>query len=217
MSGYYFFVDTTRCIACRGCQVACKEWHKLSALPTRQWGSPQNPPDLNANTYRLVRFREYERGEKTVRYFFSDACRHCLEPPCKDEADKYVKDAIVIDRTGAVVYTSKTKELGENAEKVIEACPYNIPRLDRDTGMLTKCDMCYTRIKEGLEPICVKSCPAGGLSFGSEQAMKKLARERLDIARRKFGGDALLLSPDEVRSVYLVTADPEDYYEFADS
>ena len=215
MSGYCLFLDTTRCIACRACQVACKEWHKLSAVPTRQWGSPQNPPDLDANTYRLVRFREYERKKQIVRYFFSDACRHCLEPSCKDEADEYVKGAIVIDRTGAVVFTKKLKELGKNIERVIEACPYNIPRLDQKTGMLAKCDMCCTRIKAGLEPICVKSCPTSALRFGDEKEIKKLAREKLALAKRKYGDEAMLMCPDEVRSIYLVAADPEDYYEFA--
>ena len=215
MAGKYFLVDTTRCTACRGCQVACKSWNKLPGVATRQWGSPQNPPDLDAHTYRLVRFREYKRKTKAVRYFFSDACRHCLVPACKEEADRYVKGAIVIDRTGAVIYTEKTRELGENAKKIIDACPYNIPRLDQETGFLTKCDMCYSRVNEGLEPICAKTCPTGGLNFGNERAIMRLASERLDKAKNKFGDEARLIYPDEVRVIYLVATDPEKYHEFA--
>ena len=103
MAGYYFLIDTTRCTACRGCQVICKEWHKLPGVLTKQWGSPQNPPDLDAYTYRLVRFREYSRKYKAVRYFFSDACRHCLAPPCKEEVELYVKQ---LTATGMIQKTS---------------------------------------------------------------------------------------------------------------
>jgi len=215
MAGNYFLIDTTRCTACRGCQVACKQWNKLPGESTRQLGSPQNPPDLNANTYRLVRFREYERKGKAIRYFFSDACRHCLEPPCRDEANRYVKGAIVVDVTGAVLYTEKTKELGPNAQKVIDSCPYHIPRLDPETGMLVKCDMCYDRIKAGLEPICAKTCPTGAINWGDQTKIMRLARARLDEAKVKFGDQAILIYPDEVRAIYLVATDPEKYHEHA--
>ncbi len=214
MAGKYFLVDTTRCIACRGCQVGCKEWHKLPGVETRQWGSPQNPPDLNGHTYRIVRFREYPKKRGAIRYYFSDACRHCLEPPCREEAERYVRGAIVVDPTGAVVYGEKTRELGENAGKVIEACPYNIPRLD-GTGRLVKCDMCYTRISQGDDPICVKTCPTGAIRFGNRFSIMKLAGERMAVARRKFGEEVRLVRPEEVRVVYLVAADPEKYHEYA--
>jgi len=215
VAGNYFLIDTTRCTACRGCQVACKQWHKLPGVATRQWGSPQNPPDLDADTYRLVRFREYERKGKAIRYYYSDACRHCLEPPCREEASRFVKGAVVVDRTGAVLYTAKTRELGSNARKVIEACPYNIPRLDKKTGMLVKCDMCYDRIDAGLEPICAKTCPTGAINFGDRSAIMKLAKVRLNQAKSKFGDQARLIYPDEVRSIYLLAADPEKYHEYA--
>ena len=215
MGGKYFLIDTTRCTACRGCQVACKAWNRLPGLETRQWGSPQNPPDLNAYTYRLVRFQEHREKGKVVRHFFSDACRHCLAPPCKEAADKYVKGAIIKDSTGAIVYTDKTKELGGNAKEVIQKCPYNIPRLDPETKLLTKCHMCYKRISIGLEPACAKACPTGALNFGNERFIITLATERLKKAKGKFGDDASLIYPDEVRAIYLVATDPEMYHEYA--
>ena len=215
MGGKYFLIDTTRCTACRGCQVACKAWNKLPGVETRQWGSPQNPPDLDAHTYRLVRFQEHRVKGKVVRYFFSDACRHCLDPPCKEAADKYVKGAIIKDPTGAIVYTDKTKRLGKNAREVIQECPYNIPRLDPETKTLTKCHMCYMRINKGLEPACAKACPTGALNFGNERFILKLAAERLEKVKSKFGDDASLIHPDEVRAIYLVAADPAMYHEYA--
>jgi formate dehydrogenase iron-sulfur subunit len=213
--GKYFFVDATKCIACRGCQVACKEWNKLPGVKTRQWGSPQNPQDLDAHTYRIVRFREYPGRNGAIRYYFSDACRHCLEPPCRDEAERYVKGAIFVDRTGAVLYSAKTRELGENAKKVIDACPYNIPRLDESTGRLVKCNMCYTRVGKGLDPICVKTCPTGAIQFGNRLSIMKLASERLVAARKKFGNEARLVRPEEVRAIYLLASEPDKYHEYA--
>jgi formate dehydrogenase iron-sulfur subunit len=215
MAGGFFFVDTPRCTACRGCQVACKAWHKLPGVKTRQWGSPQNPKDLGPDTYRLVRFREYNQKDKAVRDYFSDACRHCLDPPCKDAADQYVKGAVVIDRSGAVIHTEKTALLGENAEEVMVACPFNIPRKDPGTGILRKCNMCFDRLKAGLEPSCAKACPVGAINFGSEKSVMALAQSRLATAKRLYGHTAQLLNADEVRVIYLIADEAEKYYEFA--
>ena len=215
MAGKYFFVDTTRCIACRACQAACKEWHHLPGVKTRQKGSPQNPEDLGPDTFRLVRFREYNRKGKTVRYYFSDACRHCHEPYCKQVADGYVEGAVVIDRTGAVIFTDKTKALGEYAEDVIDACPFYVPRLDPETGLLKKCDMCVDRVHAGLEPICAKTCPTGAIRFGDERTIVGMARQRLADIKRKTGNSGILINADEVRAIYLVVADPNDYYEYS--
>jgi formate dehydrogenase iron-sulfur subunit len=212
----FFLIDTTRCIACRGCQIACKAWNKLPAGKTRQTGTYENPPDLDAHTYRIVRFREYPDEKNSVKwYFFPEACRHCIDPPCKEVADEYVKDAVIVDKNGAVIFTEKTKLLGKNAEDVIAECPYNIPRLDIETGRLTKCHMCHTRIRQGLEPACVKACSTGALVFGNEMQIKSLSEKRLDQARKKFGNKAQLINPDEVRAIYLIVDEPEKYYEFA--
>ena len=84
-----FFIDTSRCTACRGCQVACKEWQGFPANHTTQlgWGSHQNPPDLNCFNYKIVRFSEFKIKDRVFWNFFPDQCRHCTEPPCKVAAD----------------------------------------------------------------------------------------------------------------------------------
>ena len=216
MSGKYFLVDTTKCTACRGCQVACKEWNKLPATTTKNWGSLQNPKDLSFDTYRLVRFQEHSApNNAVVWHFFTDACRHCVAPPCKDEGDQYVKDAIVVDKNGAVIYTDKTKDFGKKFEAVRKACPYDIPRLDEKSGLVAKCHMCYMRVNEGLTPACAKSCPTGALSFGDEEAMKKLMTERLAEAKKKFGDKAQVLDVDDVRVLYLIVDDKKKYHEYA--
>ena len=80
LSGKSFFIDQTRCTACRGCQVACKQWKKQPAETTENWGSYQNPRDLSPSTFKLVRFSEAEVDGRLRWLFFPEQCRHCLEP-----------------------------------------------------------------------------------------------------------------------------------------
>ncbi len=205
-----FFVDTTVCTACRGCQVACKQWHELPAEETQNRGSYQNPEDLSFNTYKLVRMNETIIGGKTKWLFFPDQCRHCTVAPCQDTA----KDASAIftdAATGAVIYTANTK--GLDADEIIEACPYNIPRKAAD-GTLAKCDMCLDRVQNGLEPACVKTCPTGAMNFGDRKEMSDLAVQRLKEVKQK-NPKAALLDLDDVRVIYLVEYDPKFYHEFA--
>ncbi len=214
-----FLIDTSRCTACRGCQLACKEWHELKPNKTTQyqWGNHQNPQDLNPNNYKVVRFHDRMDDQGIVRWnFFPDQCRHCVAPPCKDMADMTIEGAILKDeKTGAVLFTEKTKELSkEDCETVREACPYNIPRRDEETGLLTKCTMCIGRVRAGMLPACVKVCPTGTMSFGERDVMLKLADERLAIAKKTFP-QAMLADAQDVNVIYLLTDEPENYYKFS--
>jgi formate dehydrogenase iron-sulfur subunit len=205
-----FFIDTTLCTACRGCQVACKEWHDLPATETVNRGSYQNPADLSFDTYKLVRMEDKVIDGRVRWLFFPDQCRHCLEPPCQETAGD--PSAIYTDpATGAVIYTAFTKNL--DADEIIESCPYNIPRKGPD-GILAKCDMCLDRVHNGLLPACVKTCPTGAMNFGDRKEMVELAQKHLAAAKKRFPSSALL-DPDDVRSIYLVNFDSNLYHEFA--
>ena len=152
MSGKAFFIDTTLCTACRGCQIACKQWNQLPATKTHNWGSMQNPKDLSFDTYKVVRFQEHMgSNNKPVWYFFPDQCRHCVEPPCMEASEDDAPGGIIIDsQTGAVLYTDKLKKM--KAADVIESCPFNIPKAQKGTGYMSKCTMCVDRVHNG-------SCP----------------------------------------------------------
>lgn len=208
-----FFIDTTRCTACRGCQIACKEWHELAPNKTLQMGSHQNPPDLNSNNYKLVRFSEFKEENGTVRWnFFADQCRHCVSPPCMYAANGYIDGAVVQDeKTGAVLYTDLTRKLPNEAFlQMREDCPYDIPRRNEATGQIVKCNMCFERVENGLVPMCVKSCCTGTMNFGEREDMLKLANERLEAAKKEFP-DATLGDVDEVSVIYLMAFKPERY------
>jgi len=211
-------VDTSRCTACRGCQIACKEWHELDANKTTQyqWGSHQNPPDLNPNNYKLVRFSEHLDGEVVRWNFFPDQCRHCDMAPCKETADIYIEEAIVRDdTTGAILFTEKTREYSdEQFEEIRESCPYNIPRRNMKTRVMAKCTMCNDRIHNGMPPACVKVCPTGTMQFGERDEMLKRAEARLKVLKKDWP-DAMLADPDDVNVIFLLIDKPENYHEFS--
>ena len=212
--GKSIFIDTTKCTACRGCQVACKQWNQRAAEKTVNWGSHQNPPDLSSNTWKLVRFNEVP-GEEPIWYFFPDQCRHCMNPPCKDVADKKAKGAIVQDETtGAIIFNPKVKVKPADFKEIQEACPYNIPRFNTAAGMIAKCTMCSDRVKGGMLPACVKTCPTGAMSFGDRKEILEKAKKRLESIEGRYK-EATLTDMEDVRIFYLLVDDPKKYYKHA--
>ncbi len=205
-------IDTTRCTACRGCQVGCKEWKNYPPVATKQRGTHQNPPDLGPYNVKLVRFSEHMEADGTVKwYFFPDACRHCLDAPCKSGAS--VEGSILQDKeTGAVLYTDKTAK--ENFATIKSSCPYDIPRLDPKTKRIIKCDMCIDRVRANLLPMCVKSCAMGAMTFGERDDILKLAAKRL-VAVQKESPKAQLCDMENVSIIYLVADAPSKYHKFA--
>jgi formate dehydrogenase iron-sulfur subunit len=211
IKGKAFFVDLTLCTACRGCQVACKQWKDLPAEQTRNVGSHQNPQDLSAKTIRLLRFNEVKEDGKLKWLFFPEQCRHCIEPPCKDIGNMYAKGAVKQDPvTGAVIMTDNTA--GITRLESWELCPYNVPRRDEETGIWNKCDMCINRVTKGMLPACVKSCPTGTMNFGDHDEMLAMAKARLAEVQ-KTNPDAYLADPEHVRVIYLCESAPENYHD----
>jgi formate dehydrogenase iron-sulfur subunit len=216
MADKSFFIDTTRCTACRGCQIACKQWNKNPGTKTLQRGTHQNPADLSVSTFKLVRFNEVEvPGGEPKWFFFPDQCRHCMSPPCKEVADSKVKGAILHDETtGAVIFNPKIKVKPADFKEIREACPYDIPRWNEKIGGMAKCTMCIDRIKEGMLPACVKTCPTGAMNFGDRNEILEKANKRLEDVKGRYP-DAMLANPDDVRTIYLLIDDPKKYHKFA--
>lgn len=209
--GFSILVDTSRCTGCRGCQIACKQWNQLPATVTKNVGTYQNPQDLSAETWKLVRMNDGKNGSgKPFWFFFADQCRHCLSPGCMSEAEKgeIVQDA----NTGAVVFTPKTKDL--NFKATLEGCPYNIPRQDPKTKALFKCTMCIDRLKNNQIPACVKACPTGTMVFGQRDKILEEAKKRVATLKKTFP-NATALNADDVRVIFLVKDDPKKYYQYA--
>jgi len=211
-----FLIDTTRCTACRGCQVACKEWNELPANATVQTGTHQNPPDLNPYNYKVVRFSEHLVDGKPAWYFFPDQCRHCLAAPCAEVANSYVEGSAVVDyETGAVLYTDLSAQLTDaQFQEVRDTCPYDIPRRNTGTRLMVKCNMCIDRLKANMVPMCVKTCAMGAMQFGERDEILALAKKRLAAVKAEFPR-ASLADPDDVAVIYLLADDPDKLHSHA--
>jgi formate dehydrogenase iron-sulfur subunit len=216
MAGKSFFIDTTKCTACRGCQAACKQWNQNPGTKTIQRGTYQNPPDLSTATFKLVRFSDAAATSGDPKwYFFPDQCRHCLYPLCKMAADRKAKGAVILDaRTRAVIFNPAVKISPEDFKEIREICPFDIPRYDKKLGGMAKCTMCLDRVSEGMLPACVKACPTGAMQFGDRDNIRMMAENRLDEVKNVHRR-ASLLYPEAVRVIFLVKDDPEKYHQFA--
>lgn len=200
-----YLVDTSRCIACKACQVACKQWNGLPPEKIDKVESPQNPPDLSAITWTLVRMKEASSNGKVRLLFFKDQCRHCIDPPCQMSA--VIPGSIYKDEeTGAVIYTKRTRY--ENFEDIM--CPYDIPRQDPNTGRLFKCTMCIDRVKNNMLPACVQACPTGAMQFGDREEILEMAHKRLEKVKTVHK-NASLVDEDEVSTIYLLMEKEELY------
>ncbi|RJO63553.1 MAG: formate dehydrogenase [Myxococcales bacterium] len=208
-NGKSFLIDTTKCFACRACQVACKQWHELPAeavVPANR-GTYENPPNLSYSQWVKVQFKETERPDGSMAWnFVRNSCRHCIDAPCRQAAEN--KDSIVIDaETGAVLFQESTKD--ESYAKIRLGCPFDIPRQGPD-GQLFKCVMCVDRVRDGLMPACAKACPGGGITFGDRDEILQIADERVQALRAEHP-DAQILDRRDVRLLILV-ADPAEMY-----
>lgn len=206
MSEKVMLVDISKCTACRGCQVACKQWNELPPVATHNAGSYQNPPDLNPYTYTLIRFQEIEDSQGTLRWIFrNDRCFHCTEPVCQRTCP--VPGCIFKTPEGAVVI-DPNKCIG--CKYCVYTCPFEIPRFDEITGKVYKCTLCYERLAEGLTPACVKACPTGTLTFGNRKGMIAQAYNRAaalggnaNVYGDKFvGGTHVIYVLDDLPSLY---------------
>ncbi|MCP4590230.1 MAG: formate dehydrogenase [bacterium] len=206
-NGKSFLIDTTKCTACRSCQVACKQWNELEAESTTNRGTYENPPDLSANTWVLVHFKESAQSDGTVAWNFArNSCRHCVDAPCKQRAES--GDSITIDEeTGAVLFGEGTQS--ESFDTIRQACPFNIPRQGTD-GQMYKCTMCVDRVHNGELPACAKTCPVGAIQFGDRQDMLDAADARLAAIQSDYP-DAAILDRNEAR-LLLLLGDKQSMY-----
>lgn len=215
-------IDTSKCIACRSCQVACKQWHSHPAEKTYCRGNYQNPPDLSPVTWTLVRFSEHTEyeygGPAKINWLFAkDQCRHCIEPPCMSACP--IPGAITKYDNGAVVINSKRCD---GCKVCVPACPYQIPRYDWTTGKVAKCIWCIDRITNNLQPLCAKACPTGTLKFGERKDIIAIAEARqkalMDrgyrkaniVGRRRFNVIYIFAHPVERYDVKVASAPTGD-------
>jgi formate dehydrogenase iron-sulfur subunit len=176
-------IDTTVCIGCKACQVACSEWNDLRAEIGHNIGVYDNPSDLSAEAWTVMRFAEYEHDDGKLEWLIrKDGCMHCDDPGCLKACPS---PGAIVQYTNGIVDFHEENCIG--CGYCVTGCPFNIPRISKDDHKAYKCSLCSDRVAVGQEPACVKSCPTGAISFGAKERMQDLANERItDLKSRGF-------------------------------
>lgn len=206
--------DATRCTACRGCQIACKQWNENdefiptveNGVPAKNWGSYENPPDLSPTTWVKMEFREVDPGGKIRWLFTRRSCMHCTEAGCVQVCPN---GSLYHDESGFVAYD---KDTCTGCGYCLEACPFSVPRSSRNliTGVakMDKCTLCTTaglnRLGEGLEPACVKTCPPGALRYGDRVALLAEGKNRVATLQSKGWTSANIYGENELGGLHVM-------------
>jgi formate dehydrogenase iron-sulfur subunit len=208
---YAKLVDISRCIGCKGCEVACKEWNDLKAEPTCNFGSYQSHEDLTPDTWLLMRFDEIDVDGRLQWLIKKDACLHCEEPGCLYACPS--PGAIVQYENGIVDFN---QENCIGCQYCVAGCPFDVPRFDAGTRKVYKCNMCIDRVEAGLEPACVKTCPTQAISWGSKEDMVAFGEEKVERLKGRGFEHATLYDPAGVGGTHMMYVVPhgdrlEDY------
>ncbi len=226
-----FFTDTSLCIGCKACEVACKQWNQLPAKDPAWTGSSyDNTGQLSAITWRHVQFIEKigQRGlpdipltpPGTALPFFntdrwlmhSDVCKHCANAPCQEACP-----------TGAIIRTEfdtvyVQQDICNGCGYCIVACPFGvIARDEHGDHRAHKCTLCYDRMKDGMVPACAQACPTDSIQYGEVEQLKAHARERLGILHERGVNEAQLYGVDDnildggLNSFFLLLDEPAVY------
>lgn|SRR6185437_853830 len=214
-----FLTDSTLCIGCKACEVACKEWNGIDADGLEWSGhSYDNTGAVGASTWRHVKFVEHEpiaglggnAADLNSWAFSSDVCKHCEVAGCLEACP-----------TGAIVRTEfggvyVQPDVCNGCAYCVVACPFGVVQKNKDDGRAFKCTFCYDRQKDGLKPACAKACPTESIQFGEIESLRLDAQERLRELHSRGMTDAQLYDPKEtsvggIHAFFIVRGDPKQY------
>jgi formate dehydrogenase iron-sulfur subunit len=219
-----FFTDTSLCIGCKACEVACKEWNQIPEDGLNWTGhSHDNTGGLGADSWRHVAFIEqrvpagehqpnFQRDGEGFRWLMSsDVCKHCTHAACLDVCPT---GALLRTEFGTVVVQ---QDICNGCGYCVPACPYGVIDKREDDGRVFKCTLCYDRLGVGQEPACAKACPTDSIQFGALDELRERAAGRVaqlhgaGVAEARLYGE----SPDDGvggdGAFFLLLDEPEVY------
>jgi formate dehydrogenase iron-sulfur subunit len=194
-------VDTTTCIGCKACEVACLEWNGYTFTETTFDNSYQTMPETAWNYWNLIKFNEHERADGSMMLLMrKDQCMHCADPGCLAACPA---DGAIVQYANGIVDFQEANCIG--CGYCITGCPFNIPKFSPTTRRVFKCTLCNDRVSQGLEPACIKACPTGCLHFGTKAEMKELGETRAQQLRDVSGfADAGVYDPPGVGGTHVI-------------
>lgn len=227
-----FFTDTSVCIGCKACEVACKEWNALDgSVGTLTGNSYDNTMALDATTWRHVAFVEttdvppppvepddvtlpaelVSQGSSVVWLMSSDVCKHCTEAACLE-----------VCPTGSLFRTEfdtvvVQPDICNGCGYCVPACPFGVIGRDESTGGAAKCTLCYDRLRADQTPACAQACPTESIRFGPLDELRAAADERLTILHERGDDRARLYGRDTddgvggTGAIFLLRDEPEVY------
>jgi formate dehydrogenase iron-sulfur subunit len=222
-----FFTDTSVCIGCKACEVACKEWNGLpdtGDVMSLTGMSYDNTGEIGANSWRHVAFIERAApsladgidaadgdGPATQWLMASDVCKHCTHAACLDVCPT---GALVRTEFGTVIVQP---DVCNGCAYCVSACPFGVIDRREDDGRAWKCTMCYDRLRGGLEPACAKACPTDSIQFGPLDELRATAQGRLEELHAAGMTEARLYGEDPEDGIggagafFLLLDEPEVY------
>jgi formate dehydrogenase iron-sulfur subunit len=215
-----FFTDTTICIGCKACEVACKQWNQLPDDGFTFTGmSYDNTEMLGASTWRHVAFIERpvalssQMADGFSWLFSSDVCKHCARAGCLESCP-----------TGAIVRTEFDSvfvqpDICNGCGYCVVNCPFGVIDRREDDGRAWKCTLCYDRLKEDMTPACAKACPTESIHFGELDDLRERAQKRVDTLHQNGLPEAYLYGADPksqlgtegLNAFFLLVDKPEVY------
>jgi formate dehydrogenase iron-sulfur subunit len=214
-----FFTDTTLCIGCKACEVACKQWNQLPADGFHFTGhSYDNTGCLSATTWRHVAFLEQQQPKGPAApdgsprwLMLSDVCKHCEEAPCVDACPT---GALLYNELGSVYLQN---DICNGCAYCVAACPFGVLERATQDGHAHKCTFCYDRQKGGLTPACAKACPTESIQFGPLTELRTRARQRVaelharGVREARLYGEAPTAEYSALHAFFLLTDRPGLY------
>jgi len=197
-------IDVSSCIGCKACQVACMQWNDLRDTVGNNVGVYDNPADLTADSWTVMRFSEVEtkslNEEMKLEWLIrKDGCMHCDDPGCLKACPA---PGAIVKYTNGIVDFIEENCIG--CGNCVTGCPFDVPRISKKDNKAYKCTLCSDRVSVGLEPACVKACPTGAIHFGSKEDMLEYGSERIADLKSRGYSNAGLYDPPGVGGTHVM-------------
>src|SRR6267142_6307285 len=194
-------MDTSTCIGCKACEVACVEWNDLPFQETTFDNTYQTMPETKWDFWQLIKFHDYEKDDGSLMWLFrKDQCMHCEDPGCLHACPA---DGAIVQYENGIVDFQQDKCIG--CQLCMSGCPFNIPKFNQTTKKVYKCTLCSDRVGQGLEPACIKACPTGCLHFGTKSDMVQIANRRAKQLQKESGfADAGFYDPPSIKGTHVI-------------